>query len=105
MKAALVARNGSTALLKGGDYSGAADDPTPVSAMAERLDTEAAPAWEALIAAIMTMVDEAKSLQQLRDQLLGAFGDLDAGKLADVMAMAMAAAHLAGRYQVDVDSG
>ena len=105
MKAALVARNGGTALLKGGDYSGAEDDPTPVSAMAERLDTEAAPAWETLIAAIMTMVDEAQSLQQLRDQLLGAFGDLDAGQLADVMAMAMAAAHLAGRYQVDVDSG
>ena len=103
--AALVACNGSTAHLKGGDYSGAADDPTPVSAMVERLDTEAAPAWETMIDTIKAMVDEAKSLEQLRDQLLGAYGDLDAGKLADVMAMATAAAHLAGRYQVDVDSG
>jgi hypothetical protein len=45
-------------------------------------------------------VQQADSLPDLREQLLAAFGELPERELADVMQVAFAAAHLAGRYQV-----
>lgn len=83
----------------------AADDPTPVTAMVERMDIEAAPAWGVILDAVRRLVDEAESLEALRDALLAAYGDLPSDQLAEVMALGFAAAHLAGRYDVETESG
>ena len=72
---------------------------------ADRLESEAAPAWEEIMDAIRRLVEEAESLEQLRDALLAAYGDLPVERLAEVMAMGFAAADLAGRYEVREESG
>ena len=58
-----------------------------------------------LSAGDLRLVDEADSLTSLRDALLGAYGDRDTRQLSDIMALAFAAAHLAGRYDVENDHG
>lgn len=75
-------------------------DPTPTDAMAARLANEAAPALEAMLSGVRRLVDEADSLDALRDALLAAYGDLNTERLTAVMQMAYAAADLAGRYDV-----
>jgi hypothetical protein len=50
---------------------------------------------------IKAMVDQAESLEQLRDNLLAAYGGLEIETLTEIMAMGFAAAELAGRYDVD----
>lgn len=85
----------------------AADDAaevSPVPAQTDRMEAEAAPAWAEIMDAIRRMVEEAQSLEQLRDALLAAYGDLPTERLAEVMAMGFAAAELAGRYDVTQDS-
>lgn len=89
---------------QGDDYSGPEDDPTPVSLMAGQLDREASGAWQRIMDTVRDIVQEADSLEALRDKLLAAYGDLPSDQLADVMTMAFAAAELAGRYHVLVDS-
>ncbi|MDD3610459.1 MAG: DUF935 family protein, partial [Halothiobacillaceae bacterium] len=88
-----------------GDYAGPEDDPTPVSLMTAQLDVEAANTGGAILDRVMRLVDEADSLTSLRDALLGAYGDRDTRQLSDIMALAFAAAHLAGRYDVENDHG
>lgn len=85
----------------------AADDAeyaSPVPAQTDRMEAEAAPAWADIMDAIRRMVEEAQSLEQLRDALLAAYGDLPTERLAEVMAMGFAAAELAGRYDVQQES-
>lgn len=78
-------------------------DPTPIDALADRLDAEAAPTVDALIAHVRELVARAESLEELRDGLLAAYGDLPAAKLAEVMALGFAVADLAGRADVAGD--
>ena len=49
---------------------------------------------------IAKLVDSAATVDALRDDLLAAYGDLPVDELAEVMALAFAAAELAGRYEV-----
>ncbi len=77
---------------------------SPVPAQTDRMEAEAAPAWAEIMDAIRRMVEEAQSLEQLRDALLAAYGDLPTERLAEVMAMGFAAAELAGRYDVQQES-
>lgn len=79
-------------------------DADPVDALADRLEIESAAAWTAIMDEIKRIVDAAQSMEQLRDALLAAYGDLPAERLAEVMAMGFAAADLAGRFAVEVDS-
>jgi len=79
-------------------------DPTPIDPMTDRMDAEAAPAWGQIMDGIKRIVDEAQSLEQLRDALLAAYGDLPTDRLAEIMAMGFAAAELAGRFDVRQES-
>lgn len=65
-----------------------------------RLEREAQAPIENMIEAIRRKVEQAGSLEELRDALVSAWPDLDAGALADVMAQALAAAAMAGRYEI-----
>jgi phage gp29-like protein len=79
-------------------------DPTPIDPQTDRMDAEAAPAWAEIMDGIKRIVDEAQSMEQLRDALLAAYGDLSTDRLTEVMAMGFAAADLAGRFDVRQES-
>lgn len=66
----------------------------------EALEAAANPGMSAMIDRIKAVVDQAESLEELRDGILEAWPDLGGSELVDVMAEAMAAAHLAGRYEI-----
>ena len=71
---------------------------------AETLAREAAPSWEAVLDQVEGIVQRAVSLEDLRAQLLTAYGELSKAQLVDVMAMAFAAAELTGRYELSEES-
>ena len=80
------------------------EDPTPVTAQAAQLFKEGEAAWGEIFDRVNALVEEAESLEALRERLLTAYADLPADALAEVMAMAFAAADLAGRLDVKEES-
>jgi len=75
-------------------------DPTPVDAQAELLSGAAGTSIKDLVDTIRVKVEQADSLDALRDGLLNGYGDLDSTELNNVMALAFAAADLSGRFDV-----
>lgn len=65
-----------------------------------QLERDAQAPLESMVEVIRRKVEEANSLEELRDSLLDAWPDMDSAALADVMAQALAAAALAGRYEI-----
>jgi phage gp29-like protein len=55
---------------------------------------------KSMVSAIQVKVEQAESLEALRDDLVNSYGDLDSSSLASVMALAFAAADLSGRFDV-----
>lgn len=84
------------------DQDDAIDPPTHQT---DQLEAATAPIWREIMDEIRRMVDEAESLPALRDALLAAYGSLPTDRLAEVMALAFAAADLAGRFAVQQESG
>ena len=80
------------------------EDPTPVTAQVAQLFKEGEAAWGEIFDRVNALVEEAESLEALRESLLAAYADLPADALAEVMAMAFAAADLAGRLDVKEES-
>ena len=81
-----------------------ATDPTPIDALADALDAQAAPAWAAILDQVRGIVARATSLPQLRDDLLAAFGDLDSASLSRVMALGFSVADLVGRLDAHTEA-
>ncbi len=75
-------------------------DPTPITRLADRMSTETSDSLESWLGIIRAMAEEAESLEDLRDMLLSAYGNLPADDLARVMQAGFAVADLAGRYDV-----
>ncbi|MEW6489981.1 MAG: DUF935 family protein [Thermodesulfobacteriota bacterium] len=69
-------------------------------AQAARLDADAAPHLAGMVDAIRGLVDQAESLEDLQARLLGAYPALDSSGLAQAMTEALAAAALAGRFEL-----
>lgn len=78
-----------------------ADELLPPDRQVERLAQDASLPGRDWMDKVLAMIDGAESLEQLRDMLLNAYGDLDTDAMANVMALAFAAADLAGRFDVD----
>lgn len=78
---------------------------SPIPMMTETLNKETEPAWESLLAQVERIVNEAKSLPELRDTLLNAYSELPTRELGNIMALAFAAAELSGHYDVTQESG
>lgn len=76
----------------------------PVSQV-ERLDGAAQSAVGAMIDTVRRLVNEAKSLEDLRDKLLELYPDIGSDKFADVMREALLAAALAGRFDIAEAAG
>lgn len=64
------------------------------------LAADAGSSIKSLVDAIQIKVEQADSLEALRDELLNSYGDLDAEELKKHMALAFAAADLSGRFDV-----
>ncbi len=65
-----------------------------------RLAQEAEPALAAMLASIEQLLSESTSLADFRDRLLNQNPQLDTAAFAQVMQQALAAAALAGRYDI-----
>lgn len=74
-----------------------------VELLTDRLVEEAAPAVEAMLLQVETMIEVAGSMEELREMLLAGFPDLDDTALAAVIGDAMVAAMAGGRIEVDTD--
>lgn len=75
-------------------------DPTPVDAQTDILTTAAGASIKDLVDTIRAKVEQADSLEALSADLLNGYGDLDSEDLTKVMALAFAAADLAGQFDV-----
>lgn len=74
--------------------------PSDTNALADAVETAAAPALQDMLETIRDLAEKADSLEQLRDWLLDAYGDIDSSKLAQIMATGIGIANLTGRYDV-----
>lgn len=72
----------------------------PVSLMAPRLARELQPAVDGWIDQVRALVERAASLDEVRDGLQALLPDMTLQQYADAMAQALAAAALAGRYEI-----
>lgn len=79
--------------------------PETQNLLTDALDQQAQPAIANLVNQVRELVDRADSLEQLRDWLLDAYEGMDNSKLQQVMALAMATANLAGRFDVAREGG
>lgn len=98
----------------GGEWEARAEpaskqDPEPPAAFAEgddataqvdRIDRDAQPSLDAMIDQIRALVEQAQSLEELRDKLADIYSALDAASFARVMQQALAASVLAGRHDI-----
>ena len=75
-------------------------DTDAADVLADRLEDDAAPAMDGLIAPVRELVERAESLDEIRDGLLALHAEMDPSELGAVMQRAFAAAELAGRYEV-----
>ncbi|EPA9110267.1 DUF935 domain-containing protein [Serratia plymuthica] len=74
--------------------------PDAPAAMANRLNRELTPVTDGWMTQLQLLVDNADSLEALRDGLDKLLPDMDLEQYAEVMAQAMSAAALAGRYEL-----
>ena len=78
---------------------------TPPQAMAQQLAAGAAPAVTGWLAQIRALVERAQSLDDIRNGLEQLLPDMTLDQYAAAMAEALAAAQLAGRYEVLQEAG
>lgn len=97
--AASVPTETSPALNRDGGALPSAGD-TTVALQAQALAEQSSPSWAQILDTVRNLVETAPDLPTLRDALLGAYADLPTDALGEVMAMAMAAANLAGRVDL-----
>lgn len=76
-----------------------------VDAQVAQLQKEGDVLIEGWIEQIRTLMNEVSSLEELRDRLMDLHPQLDASAFADLMGDALAAAHLAGRYDILEEAG
>jgi phage gp29-like protein len=79
-------------------------DPTSVNAQTDQLAGEAGDSIKSMVDQVRAIVDQAETLEQLRDQLLNGYAHLDNKDLIKVMQLAFAAADLAGRFDVSQEN-
>ncbi|NOR71666.1 MAG: DUF935 family protein [Methylomarinum sp.] len=75
-------------------------DPTSADSQTEQLARQTADNQNDWIAALKAKVDNADSLESLRDDLLNSYGDLESDKLTQIMTLAFASADLSGQFDV-----
>lgn len=74
--------------------------PDIVDSQVNTLKAAAAAPMDDMVNPIRELLDSVSSLEEFRDRLIEAYPDMNASQLADAMANGMAAASMAGRYDV-----
>ncbi|MNJ71328.1 hypothetical protein D3C77_678570 [compost metagenome] len=74
--------------------------PDIVDNQVRTLEASTAAPLDDMVDAIRELLDSVSSLEEFRDRLIEAYPDMSAAQLADAMADGMAAASMAGRYDV-----
>ena len=72
--------------------------------MADRLEEEAVPGWDAMMEPVRRLVETAGSLEEIRDGLVNLYEDMPSDQVAKVLQKAIATADLAGRADVSEDA-
>lgn len=103
IKRGLAQSGGDVALNAEGASTGQISGVSPEEALADRMQIEASPAVAMMIDQISLMLDRAGSLDEFRSMLMAGFPSLHAEGLAQVMAMGLLAAEMAGRATADGD--
>ena len=81
-----------------------APEPDRLAAAVDRLTRESAPVMEGWLRQIEAMLESAESLEEFQARLRAAYPALDSRVMADTLAPAMTAMHLAGRADVKDES-
>lgn len=68
--------------------------------LADRLERDAEPAWGEMMEPVRRLVENAATLEEIRDGLTEIYGEMPSGELARVMQKALATAELSGRADV-----
>ncbi|MCE8027532.1 DUF935 domain-containing protein [Halomonas daqingensis] len=76
------------------------EEPDTADRQIERLQREGDAALEPWVERVRELVDEVETLEELRDRLVELLPELPEADFAQVMTDALAAAHLAGRYDI-----
>ncbi len=87
------------------EFAEAKEHQDPVNDMTERMVSESEDAIKTWIEHVRILAAQANTLEQLRDDLLIAFGDMPTDKLAMIMAEGFSAAQAAGRFNVADEAG
>ena len=74
--------------------------PDVADAYADQGGTRVLPLMNTLIAPIRNLMERSQSLEEFRDGLLSLYRDMDPVKLGELMALALSAADLSGRFEV-----
>lgn len=93
----------TTALQEEGPSTAKKSGGSPVDRLTDRMETEAAPAIEAMLTQIEAMVSAATSLEELRAMLIEGFPEVDAEDLAEVLALGLLAGNLGGRVTAEAE--
>lgn len=94
----------TTALQEEGPSTAKKSGGSPVDRLTDRMETEAAPAIEAMLTQIEAMVSAATSFEELRAMLIEGFPEVDAEDLAEVLAMGLLAGNLGGRVTAEAET-
>ena len=76
------------------DAGGVVDD------QVDKLGVDTAEPIESMVNAVRALLDDVDSLEEFRERLIEAYPQMETDTLADVMAQALTAASLAGRYDI-----
>lgn len=76
------------------------DVPDIVDNQVRTLETATAAPLDDMVDQLRELLDQVSSLEEFRDRLIEVYPDMNATQLADAMADGMAAANLAGRYDI-----
>ena len=94
----------STALQAEGPSAAKKAGGSAVDRLTDRMDTEGAPAIEAMLTQIEAMLEAAGSFDEFREMLREGFPDINSDDLARVLAEGLLAGNLAGRVSVEADA-
>lgn len=83
----------------------AGDDPDAADRFAARGAQEARPVINDMVDVLRDLVMTAGSLEEIKDKIFDQFGAVDPEVMATLIAKAIAAGNLAGRYEIQQEAG
>ena len=80
------------------------EETDPLEGYLSRMERDSDPMIQGMLKPIKKIIAGAQTLEEVRDRLIDAYTDMDAGELGALIQQAMATAELIGRYEVKTDA-